>query len=79
MVGPNQVPVACVEFAVALAPTGRAVAFLEGGYDLDALRESVAATLPSLLGERISASEAPTSGGPGGAVVEAAREVHQLD
>jgi acetoin utilization deacetylase AcuC-like enzyme len=65
--------------AVALAPKGRAVAFLEGGYDLEALRDSVAATLPPLLGETARAAEAPTSGGPGGAVIEAAREVHGLD
>lgn len=65
--------------SVALAPRGRAVAFLEGGYDLEALRDSVAATLPALLGESVSASEPQTSGGPGGAVVEAAREVHRLD
>jgi acetoin utilization deacetylase AcuC-like enzyme len=57
-----------------LAPApGRTIVFLEGGYDLDALRDSVAATLPALLGERPEPSEAPTGGGPGDVVVEAAR------
>jgi acetoin utilization deacetylase AcuC-like enzyme len=70
---------ALITRAVALAPQGRAVAFLEGGYDLEALRDSVAATLPPLLGETARAAERPTSGGPGGVVVEAAHEVHGLD
>jgi acetoin utilization deacetylase AcuC-like enzyme len=61
--------------AVALAPPGHVVVFLEGGYDLDALRACVAATLPPLLGEPPRAGEAPTADGPGGAVVEAARDL----
>jgi acetoin utilization deacetylase AcuC-like enzyme len=47
------------------APTpGRLVLFLEGGYQLDALRASVAATLGALVGwpEPV---EPPSSGGPG--------------
>ena len=58
-----------------LAPAGRLVVFLEGGYDLEALRDSVAATASTLLGEprRI---EAATAHGPGRAVVAAAREIH---
>ena len=43
---------------------GRLVAFLEGGYDLDALRRSVAATAAAMAGTDID-SEPPTSGGPG--------------
>ena len=43
---------------------GRVVAFLEGGYDLDALGRSVGAMLASLAGERWS-PEAESSGGPG--------------
>jgi len=62
-----------------LVPTGRIVMFLEGGYDLEALRDSVAASLPPLLGEPATPTEAPTAGGPGGAVVEAARQLHHLD
>ncbi len=60
--------------AVALAPRpGRTVVFLEGGYDLHAIRDSVAATLPHLLGVEPHPAEAPTRGGPGGDVVEAAQ------
>ncbi len=43
---------------------GRLALFLEGGYDLDALRSSVSSTLGALLGAP-SQSEPPTSGGPG--------------
>jgi acetoin utilization deacetylase AcuC-like enzyme len=43
---------------------GRTVYFLEGGYDLDALRASVSATLGALTGSD-QPTEAPTSGGPG--------------
>lgn len=56
-----------------LVPGGRRVAFLEGGYDLDALRTSVAAALPGLLGA--SAGEPPdqpTAGGPGARDVDRA-------
>jgi acetoin utilization deacetylase AcuC-like enzyme len=61
--------------AVALAPTpGRTIVFLEGGYDLDAIRDCVAATLPVLVGEPATPSEQPTSGGPGGDIVDAAAE-----
>ncbi len=59
---------------VELAPApGRVILFLEGGYDLDAIRASVAATLPPLVGEPPGPTESPTSGGPGAHVVEAAR------
>jgi len=54
-----------------LAPAGRLVVFLEGGYDLAALRDSVAATLPALVGEPATAAERPSSGGPGNEVVDA--------
>jgi acetoin utilization deacetylase AcuC-like enzyme len=43
---------------------GRIVLFLEGGYDLDALRVSVSATLGALVGALLP-SEKPTAGGPG--------------
>jgi acetoin utilization deacetylase AcuC-like enzyme len=58
-----------------LAPPGRFVAFLEGGYDLDALRDSVTATASTLVGDPVR-PERSTNGGPGGTVVEAARDVH---
>jgi acetoin utilization deacetylase AcuC-like enzyme len=43
---------------------GRLIAFLEGGYDLDALAKSVGATVAALAGE-VWQPENPTSGGPG--------------
>jgi acetoin utilization deacetylase AcuC-like enzyme len=43
---------------------GRLVAFLEGGYDLGALRRSVTATVSTMAGTTVQ-EEAPTSGGPG--------------
>jgi acetoin utilization deacetylase AcuC-like enzyme len=59
--------------AVALAPSsGRTIVFLEGGYDLAAIRDCVAATLPVLVGATARPAEAPTAGGPGAAVVDAA-------
>ncbi|MCZ7535579.1 MAG: histone deacetylase [Acidimicrobiia bacterium] len=51
---------------------GRCVVFLEGGYDLEALRDGVAATLGGLVGAEIR-PEGSTTGGPGASVVEAAR------
>jgi len=56
----------------ALVPPGRSVFFLEGGYDLQALRDSVAGTLAALAGEQLH-PEPPTSGGPGATVVDAVR------
>ncbi len=52
---------------------GRLVLFLEGGYDLGALRRSVAATLSALLGGA-AGTEAPTFGGPGLPQVRQARD-----
>jgi acetoin utilization deacetylase AcuC-like enzyme len=43
---------------------GRLALFLEGGYNLDALRGSVSSTLGALVGAP-EATEGPTSGGPG--------------
>jgi len=50
---------------------GRLVIFLEGGYDLEALRTSVAATIGALVDLPVG-DERSTSGGPGQAVVDAA-------
>jgi acetoin utilization deacetylase AcuC-like enzyme len=62
---------------VGLAPrAGRVVFFLEGGYDLTALRTSVAATVAAVAGGRPPA-EPVSSGGPGAGVVEAAKTVHR--
>jgi acetoin utilization deacetylase AcuC-like enzyme len=57
---------------------GRVVALLEGGYDLGALRSSVAATLGALAAapER-TGGERPTSGGPGAELVDRAAMVRQ--
>jgi len=57
---------------VALAPgPGRVVAFLEGGYDLESLANSVGATVSALAGRRYR-PEPATSGGPGQAAVDEA-------
>ena len=57
----------------AMAPQpGRLVLFLEGGYDLDALRSSVGATAAAVLGERYR-PEGATSGGPGREVLDLLR------
>jgi acetoin utilization deacetylase AcuC-like enzyme len=53
---------------------GRLAFFLEGGYDLDAIRMSVAATLGALT-DAGDAAEPPTSGGPGAEAVARARRV----
>ena len=56
-------------------PPGRLLAFLEGGYDLDALRDSSAAALTALAGDKLH-PEAPTGGGPGRDMVTAAAVSH---
>jgi acetoin utilization deacetylase AcuC-like enzyme len=58
-----------------VVPTGRRIAFLEGGYDLEALTRSVATTLPSLVGVAPPREEPPTTGGPGRVVVDAAGQL----
>ena len=60
----------------ALVPAGRRLAFLEGGYDLDALARSAAACVAALAGETFQ-PEPVTSGGPGHRVVEAAVALHR--
>jgi len=61
---------------IELVPAGRRVAFLEGGYDLDALAASAAACVGVLAGERILL-EPPTGtdGGGGREVVETVRQL----
>ena len=54
----------------ALAPAGRRLVFLEGGYDLWAVVHSTAACLGALAGEAVR-PEPATAGGPGGEVVDA--------
>lgn len=60
----------------AFAPAaGRLAFFLEGGYELDAVRRSVAATVGALFGADCEVEPA-TSGGPGAEAVAAARAIH---
>jgi len=61
---------------VSMAPAGRVITVLEGGYDLDAVRDSSAATIGALVGENCR-PEPATSGGPGLDAVEAARRVRR--
>jgi acetoin utilization deacetylase AcuC-like enzyme len=62
---------------VELVPAGRRIAFLEGGYDLDALGRSAGACVAALSGESYR-PEASTSGPQGRDVVEAVRRQHGL-
>jgi acetoin utilization deacetylase AcuC-like enzyme len=57
----------------ATVPSGRTIAFLEGGYDLEALERSVAAAVVALAGEEY-VPEPPSAGGPGREAVRAAAE-----
>jgi acetoin utilization deacetylase AcuC-like enzyme len=59
-----------------LVEPGHLLAFLEGGYDLDALRDSTAAALVALAGDRLH-PEAPSGGGPGRDSILAAELAHQ--
>jgi acetoin utilization deacetylase AcuC-like enzyme len=60
---------------MAFVPAGRRLAFLEGGYDLQALAESAGATVSTMLGGSYR-PEAATAGGSGRVVVEAAKRLH---
>jgi acetoin utilization deacetylase AcuC-like enzyme len=55
--------------------SGRLAFFLEGGYDLEAIRSSVTATLGGVL-EGHPSLDPPTEGGPGAEAVARARRVH---
>lgn len=59
-----------------VAATGRLVLFLEGGYDLQALKLSTAACVARLTGAEYR-PEPPTSGGPGDEVVGNVRRMRQ--
>jgi acetoin utilization deacetylase AcuC-like enzyme len=63
------------ERLVGMVPPGRRLVFLEGGYDLDALSRSAGACVGALAGVSYR-PEAPSSGGPGRRVVEAAVALH---
>jgi len=59
-----------------LVEPGHVLAFLEGGYDLEALRDSTAAALVALAGGRLH-PEAPSGGGPGRDSILAAELAHK--
>jgi acetoin utilization deacetylase AcuC-like enzyme len=61
---------------VGLVEPGHVLAFLEGGYDLEALRDSTAAALGALAGERVHI-EPPSGGGPGRDAIAAAGLAHR--
>jgi acetoin utilization deacetylase AcuC-like enzyme len=54
-----------------IAPAGRRVVFLEGGYDLTALTESAAAVMATIVGQSFD-TERPTNGGPGVEIIDKA-------
>jgi acetoin utilization deacetylase AcuC-like enzyme len=56
---------------LAISSPGRRVAFLEGGYDLEALAETSATVLSTLVGQTYE-TEAETNGGPGAHVIDEA-------
>lgn len=58
-----------------LVPAGRRLLFLEGGYDLVALRDCAGAVAATSVGARFR-PEVPTSGGPGAEHVQLARSIH---
>jgi acetoin utilization deacetylase AcuC-like enzyme len=62
---------------VGMVPPGRVITFLEGGYSLTGLRDSIAASIPVLAGgsATVPAGEEPTSGGPGDRVVTGVGEL----
>ncbi len=62
---------------VDLVPAGQRIAFLEGGYDLDALNASAGACVAALAGEEFR-PETVSSGDKGRTVVDAVRELHAL-
>lgn len=61
--------------ALSVVPRGRCIAFLEGGYNVAAVRRCTHSVLGALAGERVH-PESPTSGGPGSDAVEDAVRAH---
>jgi len=58
-----------------VAPAGRRIVFLEGGYDLDALAETSAAVMSQLVDQPF-ATESASNGGPGASVIDRVLEHH---
>ncbi len=59
-----------------LVPRGHVVAVMEGGYDLNAIRDSSAATIAALSGEKLH-PEPPSVGGPGARSLKEAQETRK--
>jgi acetoin utilization deacetylase AcuC-like enzyme len=59
-----------------VVPEAKVIALLEGGYDLDAVRRGVHATLTAFAGA-VELPEQPSSGGRGGDVIDAVVQVHR--
>ncbi len=64
-----------IEDVCNLAPPGRRLMFLEGGYNLDALADCAGAVAAKMVDHEYR-PEAPTSGGPGSQHIEVARKIH---
>lgn len=60
-----------------LAPAGRRLLFLEGGYDLRALADCVGSVLSVLADDGAFRPEAPSGGGPGDDVTERALKIRR--
>lgn len=65
---------------LSLIPDGHVIAMLEGGYDLDALRECTASTLRSFVDSRARGTEEPSRGGSDAAMRRIAEvRTHLID
>lgn len=62
----------------ALVQPGRRLLFLEGGYDLSALRDCTGSVLSALVDGGAYRPEAPSSGGPGAEVIGQALKVREV-
>ncbi|MCU1354010.1 MAG: Histone deacetylase [Acidimicrobiales bacterium] len=60
---------------VDLVPAGRRLIFLEGGYDLQGLADSVGAALSAVVDDGHYRPEAPTAGGPGARICQDALNI----
>ncbi len=68
----------CSRSLVELVPAGRRLLFLEGGYDLAALRDCTGAVLSALVDDGAFRPEAPSAGGPGGDVAGRALKIREV-
>ena len=63
---------------IQVVPAGRRLVFLEGGYDLEALKLSTAAVLRTLAGDPMH-PEKSTQNGPGMEAVESIAQFHAMN